>query len=54
MARSGPGTGRTTRSGSVVAPGALRTVPLAGETTASLINRAAARYGLPAGGMLGL
>ncbi|WP_317440798.1 hypothetical protein [Streptomyces collinus] len=32
--------------------GALRTVPLAGELTASLINRTAARYGLPAADVL--
>ncbi|MER5385961.1 hypothetical protein ABT040_37910 [Streptomyces sp. NPDC002688] len=31
-----------------VEAGALRTVPLAGELTSSLIARAAARYGLPA------
>lgn len=37
-----------------VAAGALRTVPLAGELTASLINRAADRYGLPAAGVLRL
>ncbi|MFJ4526503.1 DNA-binding protein [Streptomyces sp. NPDC088810] len=35
-----------------MAAGALRTVPLAGETTASLINRTAARYGLPVAGVL--
>ncbi|MDX5570549.1 DNA-binding protein, partial [Streptomyces sp. ID05-04B] len=34
--------------------GALRTVPLAGELTSSLINRAADRYGLPASGVLRL
>ncbi|MFF7146162.1 helicase associated domain-containing protein [Streptomyces nodosus] len=39
--------GRDERQGSVAA-GALRTVPLAGETTASLNRRVAARYGLPA------
>ncbi|MFI1568147.1 DNA-binding protein [Streptomyces sp. NPDC020490] len=38
----------------IVAAGALRTVPLAGELTASLINRAADRYGLPAAGLLRL
>lgn len=37
-----------------MAAGALRTVPLAGELTASLINRAAARYGLTAAGVLQL
>ncbi|MER6330536.1 DNA-binding protein [Streptomyces sp. NPDC001034] len=39
---------------SIVAAGALRTVPLAGELTASLISRAADRYGLPAAGVLRL
>lgn len=34
--------------------GALRTVPLAGELTASLIDRIAVRYGLAAGSVLGL
>lgn len=34
--------------------GALRTVPLAGELTSSLISRAADRYGLPAAGVLRL
>ncbi|WP_232626514.1 TniQ family protein [Streptomyces alfalfae] len=34
--------------------GALRTVPLAGELTSSLISRAAARYGLPTAGVLRL
>ncbi|MET7435887.1 hypothetical protein ABZT16_44505 [Streptomyces flaveolus] len=34
--------------------GALRIVPLAGELTASLIHRAAARYSLPAAGVLRL
>lgn len=37
-----------------MAAGVLRTVPLAGELTASLINRAADRYGLPAAGVLRL
>ncbi|MET8964256.1 hypothetical protein ABZX69_33115 [Streptomyces sp. NPDC004074] len=37
-----------------MAAGALRTVPLAGELTASLISRAADRYGLPAAGVLRL
>ncbi|WP_186785646.1 hypothetical protein [Streptomyces misionensis] len=37
-----------------MATGALRTVPLAGQPTTSLINRAAARYGLPAASMLRL
>lgn len=32
----------------------MRTVPLAGELTASLINRVAARYGLPAAGVMRL
>lgn len=40
--------------GRAVAAGVLRTVPLAGERTASLISRAAARYGLPAAGVLRL
>ncbi|MCP9956091.1 TniQ family protein [Streptomyces sudanensis] len=35
-----------------MAAGALRTVPLAGELTSSLIYRAADRYGLPAAGLL--
>ena len=38
----------------LVAAGALRTVPLAGELTSSLISRAADRYGLPAAGVLRL
>ncbi|WP_308289286.1 DNA-binding protein [Streptomyces asiaticus] len=37
-----------------MAAGVLRTAPLAGELTSSLINRAAARYGLPAAGVLRL
>ncbi|MGX1364707.1 hypothetical protein RKD19_000066 [Streptomyces canus] len=37
-----------------MAAGALRTVPLAGELTSSLISRAADRYGLPAAGVLRL
>ncbi|MFI1855537.1 DNA-binding protein [Streptomyces sp. NPDC020480] len=37
-----------------MAAGALRTVPLAGELTASLISRAAGRYGLPPAGVLRL
>ncbi|MFF3467606.1 TniQ family protein [Streptomyces sp. NPDC002619] len=41
-------------SGKAVAAGALRTVPLAGELTASLINRAADRYGLAAAHVLRL
>lgn len=40
--------------GRAVAAGVVRTVPLAGELTASLISRAAARYGLPAAGVLRL
>ncbi|MGW0500989.1 hypothetical protein ACWD0Z_37865 [Streptomyces sp. NPDC003007] len=40
--------------GRAVAAGVLRTVPLAGELTSSLINRAADRYGLPAAGVLRL
>lgn len=49
-ARPGPrglARGRDERQGSVAAA-ALRTVPLAGETTASLNSRVAARYGLQA------
>lgn len=34
--------------------GVLRTAPLAGELTASLIGRVADRYGLPAAGVLRL
>ncbi|MFD0164890.1 DNA-binding protein [Streptomyces decoyicus] len=37
-----------------MAAGALRTVPLAGELTASLVGRVADRYGLPAAGVLRL
>ncbi|WP_436950024.1 hypothetical protein [Streptomyces sp. SudanB52_2052] len=37
-----------------MAAGVLRTVPLAGELTASLISRVAARYGLPTAGVLRL
>src|SRR5690606_35488146 len=42
------------RQGRAVRAGALRTVPLAGELTSSLINRAADRYALPAAGVLRL
>ncbi len=34
--------------------GALRTVPLAGELTSSLVHQGAAAYGLPADGVLRL